>query len=119
MSGLEAVTAIAAVILILVLAWWWSRFLGRKMSASAVGRYMKVIDSVMIGRDRQLLLVRIKDETFLIGVSQQQVSFMTKVSGDFEDEAPDAGRTAPGMPFMDALDRVLGQMKDRKEQGKK
>ena len=119
MSVIEAVTAIAAVILILVLAWWWSRFLGRKMSASAGGRYMKVIDSVMIGRDKQLLLVRIKEETFLIGVSQQQVSFMTKVSGDFGSEAPDAGKTAPGMPFKDALDTVLGQMKGRKEQEKK
>lgn len=118
MKLVEAVTAAAAVILILLLAWWWSRFLGRRMSGAAGGRYMKVIDSIMIGRDKQLLLVKVREETFLVGVSAQEISFMTRVEEEFPDIVPDAGNGAAGMPFSEALQQVLKQMKNRKEHEK-
>ncbi len=118
MKLVEAVIATVAVILILLLAWWWTRFLGRRMSGVAGGRYMKVIDSIVIGRDKQLLLVKVREETFLVGVSAQEVSFMARVDGEFPDIVPDAGSRTAGMPFSDALQQVLKQMKNRKEHAK-
>lgn len=118
MTFLTVLRAIAAVLLILVLAWWSTGFLARKMRGAANGHSMKVIDSITVGRDRQLLLVKIQEETFLIGSSPQGLRFMTKVEGKFDDIPEDEHPQNPGMPFQDALRKVLNQMGAGKGAGK-
>ena len=51
--------ALMWVVVILVLAYWCSRYLGKRYGGSVSGRYLKIIDRVQVGAYRYLLLVKL------------------------------------------------------------
>lgn len=72
------------VIGILVLSYWCSRYLGKRWGGSISGSYLKIIDRIQVGADRYLLLVKLQDHTYLIGVSDKGVQLLTEADGTFE-----------------------------------
>ncbi len=69
---------------ILALSWWCSRYLGRRWGGGVSGHYLKVIDRVQVGADRYLMLVKLQEHTYLIGVSDKGVQLLTEAEGTFE-----------------------------------
>ena len=75
---------------VLGLAYWFSRFLGNRMTHTFSGHNMKVIE-------------QFKEEIYLIGVSQAGVSLLAKLSGDFPDALPSPGKAVLPPAFEEVL----------------
>lgn len=84
---LSLLGSVITVVLVLMLAYWCSRFLGKNWSKAAAGRNMKVIEQIQLGPDKKILLIKLKDHNYLVGVSQAGIQLLADVEGQFE-EAP-------------------------------
>ena len=80
--------AALAVAGILILAYWCSRLLGKSTLRNSAGRSMKVIEQLRLGQDRQILLLQVGEQVYLMGVSQAGIQLLAQVEGDFEQMAP-------------------------------
>ncbi len=109
-AGFEMlVGAIIPVVGILLLAYWFSRFLGKRWSGGLSGRHLKIIDRLQVGADRYLLLVKLQDHTYLVGVSEKGIQLLAEPEGGFDVPEPD--RRIGG--FQDVL-KTYGALKDKK-----
>ena len=77
--------AVVPVVLILALAYWFSRYLGKRWGTSVSGHHIKVIDRMQVGTDRHLLLVKIKEKTYLLGMSDKGIQLLAEPEGVFEE----------------------------------
>lgn len=74
-SILSLIGALGIFILILFLAYLFTKYVGRHYEASSGGaRYMETLDRVMLGPDRSLLLVRVAGKVLLLGMTSQQIT---------------------------------------------
>lgn len=80
---ISMVSGILVLILILILAYLSSRFLGKTWNRAGHGNYMQIIDQLVVGSDRQLFIVKIKDRIFLMGSSPSGIQLLTELDGDF------------------------------------
>ena len=101
--------ALLSVVSILLLAYWSSRFLGKRWGGGASGRYLKIIDRIQVGADRYILLVKLQDHTYLMGVSEKGVQLLTEPEGTFEE--PDYGEKPMG--FQEIL-KAYSTFKEKK-----
>ena len=59
--------------LVLALAWFCSRWLGGRYGFQTAGRTVRVLERVMVGPDRSLLVVRAGEQVWLLGVTPQHI----------------------------------------------
>lgn len=107
--------ALMWVVVILVLAYWCSRYLGKRYGGSVSGRYLKIIDRVQVGADRYLLLVKLQEHTYLVGVSPAGVQLLSEPADvllELEDEVPAESSAAPG--FQELL-KACGSFREKKK----
>lgn len=122
---LSFVSAFLMFICVLALAYWFSRFLGKRMKFvnSSGNRHMKVIEQLSFrsgafgkGTGEQLILLKIKEETYLIGVSAAGFQLLEHLEGEFA-EVPPAEKAAVPPVFADVLRKYTTSL--RKGKGKK
>lgn len=75
-----------AVIVILVLAYYCTRFISSK---SVIGQrrrgsvgHMKIVDQLTIGKEQQMLLTCVGERYFLLGVSASEISLLAEITQD-------------------------------------
>lgn len=115
-SSISLFSGFLVFILILLLAYACSRYLGKTWQHNSAARYMEVIDQLAVGQDRLLLIVKIKEKVYLMSSSSQGVSILAELDGDFSQERS-VGTPLPG-DFSQCLDRYWKQFRDRKDSSK-
>lgn len=109
-GGLEMLLgALLPLAAILLLAYWSSRYLGKRWGYASSGKNLKVIDRIQVGADRYLLLVALKEHTYLIGVSDSGIRLLAEPEGTFEE--PEQGEDIKG--FREVL-KACGAFKEKK-----
>lgn len=78
--------AVFAIFCVLVLAYWSSRFLGKNFAKAASGKNMKVLEQIRIGADKQMILLKLKSQVYLIGVSPAGIQLLSQMEDDFSEE---------------------------------
>lgn len=90
---LRILGAIAALALVLFLAYVILRWLNKRMpgvgGGASSGRMITVLDRVTLGKNSSILLVRVQDRVFLVGISEHAVQTLA----EFDD--PDGELTLP------------------------
>lgn len=121
MKALEAIGQVLwALILtcgVLVLAYWSTRHVaGRLMVKRRVGGRMEVLDQMSLGRDQRLVLARVGETVYLLGVSSGSVSCLRVLTKEEAEgwftpgsEQNSGGPGGEGLHFREALRRVLEQ----------
>ena len=71
--------------IIVSLAYFTTRMVGKRVPGST-GRYMRIVDTLYMGTDRVLVIVRVKNEYLLLSSSGRGVEIVKELDG-FE-EAP-------------------------------
>lgn len=110
---------VAAVVAVLFLSYWFTRYVVgggalQKALPAGAGRKMQVLDQFMLGKDQKLLVVRVAERYFLLGVGAAQITTLAELT---EEEAaawkPDQNAEAePKLPsFYESLRTVLNQRK--------
>ncbi len=70
---------------ILFLAFWCSRLMGKTYMKAASGRNLQILEQVRIGADKQLLLVKLRSHTYLLGVSQAGIQLLERLEEENEE----------------------------------
>lgn len=121
MEALEAIgQALWALILtcgVLILAYWFTRHVAGRLTIKrkADGR-MEVLDQLPVGRDQRLILARVGETVYLLGVSSGNISclrvFTKEEAADWLTPGPRQHTGETGgekIPFREALRKVLEQ----------
>ena len=75
-----------------------SLFGGMGKSEFRPGRYISLIDRMAVDKSKAILLVRVKDEFYLLGVADENVSLLEKVKLSAEElEAGDSAEAQPAV----------------------
>jgi flagellar protein FliO/FliZ len=83
---MNMISGLLVLVLVLLLAWLCSRFLGKRMAYRTKSKYMNVVDQITVGQDRQVVILKVKDETFLVGSSPAGIELLTKLEGEYEED---------------------------------
>ena len=123
MGALSVVSVILVCIIIIVIAWLFSRLLGRTWSKAQKGRYLHIVDQVPLGQDRAILIVSIQGHYYLVGATAQHIQLLAELGEDFDPgdvretfgpgQNGGAGNGAGGMNFSDALKLNLKKLSDQ------
>lgn len=73
--------ALFAVGVVLYLSYLFSRYLAVGAAKISKSKYIKIIDRVVLGQDRLLLIAMIGDKHYLIGSSAQSIQILTEIEG--------------------------------------
>ena len=84
---LSLVGAIFLFILVLLLAYLTTRWLGRRYGSQKAGGRIRILERTAIGPDRLLVIVRVEEKVWLLGVTSHQISSIGELDPElFEDE---------------------------------
>ena len=70
---------ILALVIIVALAWAILGFLGRRMTGRMQGRWIRVLDEVVLGPNRGIMAVELGGKVFLMGVTDHQISLLMEI----------------------------------------
>lgn len=92
--------------LVLVLAWFCARWLGGRYGFQSSGRTVRVLERVMVGPDRSLLVVQAGEQVWLLGVTSQHIEKIGELDPGLYPEpvSQDAGN---GPDFSAALQSAI------------
>jgi flagellar protein FliO/FliZ len=97
--------------LMLGLAWLWKKYAPRNATAAARNDVIRVVGSKILGGRRSLLLVRVRGQTLLLGVTPQRINCLTEIHEVEGDWARPAASTEDSKTSS-AFQRQLGAMID-------
>jgi len=113
MDGLSAawqlITVIGALALVLALAYFSIRLMGRARGAGGRSqRNVKMVEALGVGPHNSVQLIQAGDKFFLIGVSRNGITLLGEVNG--ESLTIDS-KPLPAMPFEGYLSRFMPKKK--------
>ena len=111
---LSLFNAILAVLGVLCLAYWCSRMLGRQWGMNAGSNNMKVLGQLQVGQDKRILLLRVGEHDYLVGVSQAGIQLLAEAEGDFEADMPQ-NMESRAMPAFQELFEKYKKFRDEKK----
>ena len=79
---LTLILALALVIIIIFATYYGARWFQKNIGAVHNGKYMKVIDRTMLGREQYIALVEVQETVYLIGVTANQITLLEKLEGN-------------------------------------
>lgn len=107
---LSLVGMLGGFFLILFLAYWATRIIGRGYAASGAGRMIEVLDRVGLGQEKQLLVVKAAGKVLLLGVTAHHIERLEELeAGALPAPAPAPQSGA----FFAALKSALEQKKGK------
>lgn len=98
---------------ILFLAWLTTRLIGRRFAGDVRNRRMQVVETLPLGMDRSLLLVRVGQRHYLLATGRGRTDFMAEVDPGPE---PEADASSPN-DFRTILERYSGLGRQRERTG--
>ena len=110
---------LAVVVLILYLAYWVTKWIGTRSMPQAMSARVRtggsgkfcVLAQLGVGRNERLLLVRLEERCYLLGVTEQQITLLRELDdGEAAEWLREDGQpSAPG--FMEVLAENLRKKK--------
>ena len=105
--------ALAVTVLMLALAYWFTRYVvGRLAGGRLLPRQsrMTVLEQLSVGRDQRLLLVKVGDKVYLLGVTSGGITRLETLTAEeaaswMAEEKASGG--PPSMSFREALRNVI------------
>ncbi len=101
---LSVAGAILMIVAIVVLAFYSTRWLGKRMGVSAASKYLTVVDRISLGQDKFIAIVKMGGKHLLIGISSGSVTNLGELSEEDMIQQP-SDQTLPS--FGDAFKESL------------
>lgn len=106
MNGLTLFQAVLTVVGVFCLAYYCSKLLGRQWGKASESSNMRVVEHIQLGQNQKLLLLQVKDQYYLLGVSQAGIQLLTRLEGEFKVPESILSETAQ-LPFQELLKKHL------------
>jgi len=80
-------SVILAFIVVLIILLFTTKYLAYKSKKMLKGNYMQIVESLSLGVNNRLHLIKVDNEFFIISASNKQVEFLARVNiNDYEEE---------------------------------
>ena len=106
MSAGQILVFILSLIFVIVLAAWVTRLVAASRFKYN-GRNLRVIESMGVGGQASVQLIRVGEKNILVGITKERVSYLCEIDAD-EVVMPDSTNIQP-MPFKKVLERFQKQ----------
>ncbi len=103
---------------LLFLSYITTRFLGTKMNKAVKGKHLSVVDSVTLGLNKQLYLVKAGNQFILMASSGKSLEFITEIKLDDLDVETDAP-TNNVFDFKTIFEKYISNNKNKKAPNEK
>ncbi len=100
---LSLIGSILLFILVLFLAWFCTRWIGKRygLRGSAGGSKIKILDRMALGADRSLIVIRLEDRVWLLGMTAHHINKIEELDPEvFAEEAFSEEENAHGVSAM-------------------
>ena len=97
---LSLIGSILLFALVLFLAWFCTRWIGKRFGLRTVagGSKIRILDRMVLGTDRSLVVVRLEDRVWLLGVTAHHISKIEELDSEqFPEEEPSQEEGSRGM----------------------
>lgn len=101
---------------ILFLAYVTTKYIGNKAKRVSKGSYIQVIETVALGLDKQLMLVKVGEQFVLLSSSGKNVQFMTNINLEHYEEPVSPVNQNGVFDFKGLFDKYLQNMKEKKQE---
>lgn len=109
----SAFGALLMVAVVLALAWWVTRRIAGGTGLKIQSRYMKIIDKIIIGQDRSILIIQIGDNYYVAGVTAANISLLAELKADMlESLSDDMDTRLPEFTFKELFQKIGGRKND-------
>ncbi len=106
---------IVVMVAIIVAAYLATKYLTRK-SGAAKSRQMRILDRMMLGKDKHIVLLEVGDKNLLIGVTNQQINVLGDIDGETlkskQSESAETGQKGFGTKLRDFAIRMKNAPSD-------
>jgi len=103
---------------ILFLAYVTTRFVGGKTSRGYRGKYLNVVETITLGMDKKICLVKAGDDFILIAASGKKIDFLCKVNMEEFNNHQEEEINNKAFDFKSLFDNYISKYK-RKEGSRK
>jgi len=103
------ILALIAVGVILYLSYLFSRYLAIGAAKVNKSKYIKIIDRIVLGQDRMIMIALIGEKYYLIGSSAQSIQILTELDEKAMTEISLSDRDADSVVFKDKLKGLLAK----------
>mgnify|MGYP001031307525 CR=1 FL=1 len=107
MGDLNLFRAVLTTLAVLLFAYWCSRLLGKQWIKSSGTGSLQIIEQIQVGQNQRILLLKIGEKNYLVGVSQAGIQMLAEVEGDFQIQVPPQSDIQTQIPFQDVLGKYL------------
>jgi len=110
----EVLLYIIALAAVLFLTWVGTRFIAGKASKTMRGKHIEIIETVALGADKKLHLIKAGDAHYLIATASKQVQLIDKIDLRAEDPGEAGAETAANVfDFKSFFDKYVGKYTGR------
>lgn len=111
---LTLVLSLILVIGLIFLTYWLSQKASIPYMNGNQSKYMEIIDRIMIGRDKSLVIIKVQEEYYLLSVCEQKIELMERLDSDFDQ----AQHNIQPQQFNQLLQGVFKQKKTKGQEDK-
>lgn len=94
------ILALFAVVGVIYLSYVFSKYVALGASKMSGTKYMRVVDRMLLGQDKMMMIVQIGESYYLAGVTSQNVQIIKELS---EDELVEMEASGPPMGFQQMM----------------
>lgn len=102
---------VVVMIVVIIGAYLTTRFIAGK-SGRAGSRHIRIIDRVMLGRDKHIALIEVGDKNLLIGVTNQSINVLGDIDGETLQKGHTQNAQAAQKGFISQMRDFIINMKD-------
>ncbi|MBE6844122.1 MAG: flagellar biosynthetic protein FliO [Ruminococcus sp.] len=103
----SVIMAILVFILILYLAYFATKKMGKRLSVRGVGnKNIKILESISVGQNKAIMIIQTAGKTLLVGMTQNEISLISELDADMLD-LNDEKNSSQTMEFSTAFKTVL------------
>ena len=117
MEWMEIVIFTMTFLFILIITYYTTRLISKRANSIMTGKHIKVIDSVSIGIDKRIIIVKAVDRLFLMSVCGKSMQFLTEIETDGlkAEEIEETVNTINFKSLLDGIKSAYGKTKTSKE----
>ena len=104
-TGVYVFSLILTFVVILVLAYFSSRFLGYKLSQNAGNGDSKILSSLLLGPNRAVYVVEVAGKCMVLGVTEHQITLLQEINSPAEIADLRAKQNSLGVEQFDTIFR--------------
>lgn len=110
----SVIVTFCAAALVIYLSYLFSRYVGKTMNRSSSSRYMRLIDQITIGQDRNIAIMQVGDKYLLVGITAGQINVLREMQDDeLIQLSPDDDETKLKTPDFKELMEKFGNFKKK------